>query len=494
MREYFNDKFVARKNKILISESEYSVSGRVFYVSSSEGDDKNDGLTTATPWKSLEKVSDFPFVAGDTVLFKRGDLFRGNVRTKSGVTYSAYGTGKKPAFYGCHKSLCDASLWEIYDNENNIWKCTEPMHDAGTIVFDGGADVAYKLIPSYNGKEFVLREDNKTTFNISEQMTKHLDFYWEFSGDVFNTTESKGESFPVPEMYKVNPMGTLYLRCEKGNPGEVFSEIEAVARVHMFIVNDNENVTIDNLCIKYVGMHGVTGGGHVKGLCVKNCEFGYIGGAIQNFRGTDPNFPKGGRGSVTRFGNAVEIYGGCENYTVENNYFYEVYDAAITHQMTTDKKLVMKDIKYRRNVIEKCVYGIEYFLDQVNGENESIMENVEISDNFIRLSGYGWGQQRHNFDTPSHIKSWNFRNTAKNFVISNNIFDTSAYRMLHLVCEEKNSLPRLCGNTYVQTKGGTLGQYGEKNETEPSIEMFDENVARCIKEKFGDRSAKVYFV
>jgi hypothetical protein len=122
------------------------------------------------------------------------------------------------------------------------------------------------------------------------------------------------------------------------------------------------------------------------------------------------------------------------------------------------------------------------------------MENVEISDNFIRLSGYGWGQQRHNFDTPSHIKSWNFRNTAKNFVISNNIFDTSAYRMLHLVCEEKGSLPCLFGNTYIQTKGGTLGQYGEKNDTEPSIEMFDENVARCIKEKFGDRSAKVYFV
>ena len=154
----------------------------------------------------------------------------------------------------------------------------------------------------------------------------------------------------------------------------------------------------------------------------------------------------------------------------------------------------MKNITYKNNLIEKCVYGIEYFLDKIDGENESFMENVEISDNFIRLSGCGWGQQRHNTDTPAHIKSWNFSNTAKNFTIRNNIFDRSAYRMLHLVCDDEMSLPTLSNNTYIQSKDCILGQYGVACGNGLDIEMFNEDAYKIITEKFGDKSAEIYFV
>lgn len=62
-------------------------------------------------------------------------------------------------------------------------------------------------------------------------------------------------------------------------------------------------------------------------------------------------------------------------------------------KVTTQKKLTMTGIRYTGNVIEKCVYGIEYFGDQIDGERESYMDDVIMSDNFIRLSGYGWRQQ-----------------------------------------------------------------------------------------------------
>ena len=137
------------------------------------------------------------------------------------------------------------------------------------------------------------------------------------------------------------------------------------------------------------GRHGVSAGGHSVGLHVTNCEFGWIGGSIQHYFGTDPNYPEGRRGSVTRYGNAIEIYGGCEDYIASNNYIYEVYDAGITHQVTTSTKRIMTGIRYTGNVIEKCVYGIEYFLDQIEGERESYMDDVVMNDNFIRLSGYG---------------------------------------------------------------------------------------------------------
>lgn len=52
----------------------------------------------------------------------------------------------------------------------------------------------------------------------------------------------------------------LYLRCDKGNPGEVFDSIEAVSSRCCFTVGSNPNVKIDNICMKYACL-GVAAGG-----------------------------------------------------------------------------------------------------------------------------------------------------------------------------------------------------------------------------------------
>ncbi len=490
---HFDKEFEEKKNNILNAKDELVIKGTTYYVSNS-GDDLNDGKTDETPWKTLKKVSESHLYPDDAVLFKRGDLFRGMVTAKPGVTYAAYGDGEKPKFYGCHKSLADPDIWELYNAEHHIWKCNEKMLDCGTIVFNDGEAHSRKLIPSYNkNMQFVCRENESCLFVMENEMTEDLDLFWYYD-DLLTKKQSNGEDFPVPELDCVDAWGDIYLRCDKGNPGEVFETVESVARTHMFKVGANENVTIDNLCIKYVGMHGVSAGGHVVGLHVTNCEFGWIGGSIQHYFGTDPNYPQGSRGSVTRFGNAIEIYGGCEDYVASNNYIYEVYDAGITHQVTTSEKVIMTGIRYMDNVIEKCVYGIEYFLDQINGENESYMDDVVIRGNFIRLSGYGWGQQRHNVDTPALIKGWGYRNTARGFLIYDNIFDHSAYRMLHLVALKEEYCPEMHNNTYIQNLGGMIGQYGANEAYEPEVLMFDENAEKAINEMFGDKTAKVFFL
>ena len=213
-------------------------------------------------------------------------------------------------------------------------------------------------------------------------MTEDLDIFCKH--DLSLTSKpSKGENFGIPSL-DWDTLGELYLRCDAGNPGEVFDSIEALTRRHMFFVKNNENVTIENLCIKYVGTHAISASS-TRGLTVIGCEIGWIGGAIQHYFGTDPNYPEGRRGSVTRYGNGVEIYGSCDNYTVKNCYIYQVYDAAITHQITTNgKKFELKNIKYAGNLVENCVYSIEYFLDQNMGEDGSIIEICEISENILR--------------------------------------------------------------------------------------------------------------
>lgn len=484
----YDQQFEQRKQAIRQAADKPQVSGVTYYVSA-EGDDAADGRSPERAWATLARVSGAYLMPGDGVLFRRGDLFRGSINAKSGVFYGAYGQGEKPRLYGSEMPLADPQLWELADEVHHIWKCKKELLDAGTLVFNEGQAHARKLIPSYKNLQFVCREDESRPFVMAEQMTQDLDLFWQYDR-YLTRVPSKGEDFPVPFMWGLG-YGTLYLRCDRGNPGEVFESIESLARTHMFVVGSNDQVTVDNLCIKYVGMHGVSAGRYVKGLTVTNCEFGWIGGCIQHYSGTDPNYPQGGRGTVTRFGNAVEIYGGCENYRVCNNYIYQVYDAAITHQITTAQKVTMTDILYRGNLIEECVYGIEYFLNQIDGEQESYMDGVVMEDNFIRLGGYGWGQQRHNTDTPALIKGWSFTNTARSFIVRNNIFDRCAYRLLHLVAKEDSSCPTMSGNVYIQHKGGMLGQYGGNAKAEPAVLIAEADAAQTIAAVFGDKTATV---
>lgn len=486
----YDELFQKRVEEIRKTKTAVNISGTAYYVSN-DGNDNNNGLTPETAWKTPQRVTDAVLSSGDGVFFRRGDLFRGKFEARDGVTYSAFGAGEKPEFYSHDKPLNNPDLWSLYDKEHNIWKLDEKILDVGTIVFNNGEFHCRKLIPTYRHGRFVCRDNEEKTFDIRNEMTKDLDLYWHYE-DNFSTTPTKGEDFPIPVVN--DSLGDLYLRCDKGNPGEVFASSEALTRVYLIVASRTKGVTIDNLCIKYAGMHAIAAGGPCFNLTVTNCEMGWIGGCIQGYGGTDPNYPQGRRGSVTRFGNAVEIYGACDGYLVKNNYIYEVYDAGVTHQVTTRDKKELKNIEYSDNAIEKCVYGIEYFLDQIENERESIMENVLMKDNFIRHSGYGWGQQRHNVDTPALIKGWSYINTAKNYKIENNIFDRSAYRMLHLVAEKDEYCPLISGNTYIQHLGATLGQYGGNEQKEPDIIPFDTNAEQNIKEIFGDKKAKIYYI
>jgi len=79
------------------SDSCSAPAGRVFYVSSSEGDDSNDGLSESSPLASITAVNDLEVEPGDQVLFRCGDVWRGEplILTRSGaecqhIVYGSY--------------------------------------------------------------------------------------------------------------------------------------------------------------------------------------------------------------------------------------------------------------------------------------------------------------------------------------------------------------------------------------------------------------------
>ena len=110
-----------------------------YYVSSSSGSDANDGLSKATPWQTPDKVSSVQFADNSTLLFKRGDVFRGTIslqKTPLGIIFGAYGSGDNPVIAGSvqitgwtkttHPKLgsqvyeADVSAFIVEDNKGNV--------------------------------------------------------------------------------------------------------------------------------------------------------------------------------------------------------------------------------------------------------------------------------------------------------------------------------------------------------------------------------------
>lgn len=116
---------------MLFMSSFLSVFATTYYVDQS-GSDNNNGLTTGTPWKTVDKVAGYSlspgFAAGDQILFKRGNVFSGNLYFRSSgssgnpIVIGAYGSGDKPCISNMQSlpGLDVAGNWT--DLGNNIWR------------------------------------------------------------------------------------------------------------------------------------------------------------------------------------------------------------------------------------------------------------------------------------------------------------------------------------------------------------------------------------
>ena len=95
-----------------------------YYVSAA-GDDAQGGTLPSAAWKTIDKLNASAGLLqpGDSVLFRRGDTFRGTIApTQSGkagapITYGAYGSGERPVITGMSTlsawAPAGADRWEV---------------------------------------------------------------------------------------------------------------------------------------------------------------------------------------------------------------------------------------------------------------------------------------------------------------------------------------------------------------------------------------------
>lgn len=416
------------RNKVLDSKSEkLSIDGTIYYISY-KGNDENDGKSVDTPWKTLNKLSNsLEIREGDAVLFERGGVYRGGIKCISGVYYGAYGEGDKPAIYSSDKNYAKKA-WKSHSK--NVWLALDYVSDAGVIVFNHGE----------------LAGDRKTALS---QLTENGDYFCDDNGQI-------------------------YLYMDK-QPSDKFTSIEIGGDRHIFsIPKDGRDITIDNITMKYGGAMGVQGSRGSTNITVTNCEIGWIGGSY--LREADK----------ARYGNGIEFWEACDNIHVENNWIYQIYDSGFTHQ-GNDKEVgfVAKNILFTKNLVEYCNFAsIEYWAP---GETKHRMENVEYSGNILRFSGYGWGY----YGQPAtHLYSTDNYNKAINFVIKDNIFDTSLTRQVRCV-HHGGTLPKMSGNTFIGKVGERLGSIGISVSS--TSYLFDNSTQAAIRTDWGDTTATIIF-
>ena len=411
--------------------------GITYYVSFLTGNDENSGTLPTTPWKTLGKINGYEFLPGDSILFKRGEIWRGQLISCSGaatgyVTYSSYGNMKvpKPIIMGSVRW----NLPEKWENiQGNIWATVirktqsnsgsenELNVDVGNIIFN-------------NGEKCGVKVWDETS----------LDLQGKFWYDVDNK---------VVKLYS------------SVNPAKFYDNIELALKHHIIDQGNKNYIKYENLDLRNGAAHGI-GGGNVHHIIVKNCDLSFIGGALQAYNKN---------GKPVRYGNGIEFWGNAHDCYVINCKIGDVYDAAVTNQ--GGENVTQYNIFYRNNIIWNSEYSFEYWL-----RNNSTASNIFFENNTCVNAGNGWGHnQRPDGHNGRHLMFYDNQAEVDNFYICNNIFSESTESALR-ISKKWNGLTDLYldHNLYFESSGNVADWQGISY----SIEEFKKFQQDSGKDKF----------
>ena len=287
------------------------VSGHTYFIDSVGGDDANDGLTTSAPFKTYASRE---FTGGDTVLFKRGSVIRDALIARNGneqapITYDAYGEGDSPVFLGS-VPVGDPDRW--VEENPSLWRYTGTFpSEVCNLIFNDG---------EYCGNLRWRIED------------LHQPGEWHYTGIGMNSGGEFGNRHGSSE-------DVLYL-CSLINPGLAYASIECALWGQRRLVGGQHDIILENLSFQNAGVHGYQEY-HARNVVIRHCEFRFIGGAVWNLK------------NRIRFGNAVELWDGAADVTVEGCLFDNIYDSAVTHQ-GGETRNIPERIHFLNNLFINC--------------------------------------------------------------------------------------------------------------------------------------------
>ena len=310
----------------------------IYYVSSSHGNDSNNGLSPLTPFKTLKKITDMVIKKGDKILLKCNDLWNETLTINNEddfnnehILVSSYGVGEMPTLSSFKTTK--NKQWEVYYdgiyriNLKNLDGFETDYINVGFLLDKGTEEIYYNRVR-----------------NISD-IKENMEFY-------------------ADETY-------LYLKCEI-NPCDKFKELYIILRSNL--ITAKHNIIINGLKLENTGGHGIVG--LRKNCIVENCYINNCGGSVL--------FPD----TFTRFGNGIEISNG-ENILIKNNKISNCYDVGFTIQ---GENIVNENTVVEDNIFSYNSQSLEIWT--LGNSNADLgIKNFHFKNNISIGSGRGWGSK-----------------------------------------------------------------------------------------------------
>ena len=356
----------------------------VVYVSSSAGDDSNDG-SMKSPLKTFAKIPK----ENARILLKKGDVFYEPLSGLSNCVVDSYGKGSKyPVICGL-KLLKNPDAWE--DMGNGVWRLdmnkTENFYGRNLEITKGNFQL--------NNLGALYDAASDTVYGHKVKKLEMLEKDWDITtGEIYKPEDVNAESYRW-----------LYVKHDK-NPSSDGAELGILTYGNG--VSGIKNCTVRNIAIKGFGRHGLTGSFGGK---IENVKIDLIGGSTQV-----------GYRTWVRLGNGIEFWiSGSPSSNNRNHVsgctISRTYDCGSTIQGIVEKgEIVASDITFTGNKFYRCRQAFEHFLsNRSNGRSEYI--NCHFEGNFA------WEMGENEFSTPEPRDNnfLTYDNKRKGMIIKNNV-------------------------------------------------------------------------
>ncbi len=370
-----------------------TIGATVFYVSQSTGNDSNEG-TLAAPWQTIAKVNAQSFAPGTSVLFKRGDVWREQLKLKpfySGIAgnpivVDAYGTGLNPIIQG---SVSASATTDWTNIGTNLWQSVKTFPPSGGtngLPYNAANEVSNLLwglsaapAPLPAGALFASFGVQTGLAGLAASPTARGQ--WQF-------VTAAGPAQWTVQVYSV------------GNPATAMPGLELAIDQCGIYSNNINYVIYQNLTVQFCGGTGIvlnTG----NNMTVRDCIVQWIGGGNLG-------------GAGTRYGDGIDWDDHVDTILIERNFIYQVWDASVGGEGPGVNGYA-NNVTIRNNILWKMMGAVVNLTREGSGSN-TVNGFYVYNNTCYDTTGWALGQRTNG------TQDWIVNITSDSFVTISNVF------------------------------------------------------------------------
>ena len=440
-----------------------------FYLSSL-GSDSNSGSQN-NPWKTLSKLSAKELSAGDTVFFKKGDSFNGQLIVKGSgssdqpIVFTSYGSGDKPIISGSMGSGGGGDNQQaiyVLNNDNMVFNDLEIQNNR--VASKSDVD---------DSDSFGIYIHNTSNEPMNNFVFKNMTFKNVYA--ITQVDPSNQEQFNSFEVAGLR----FFTDWNKSNINNVLVEDSFFTDLQRFGVHVKHSIggnSNDNRHTNFVFRNNEfkeIGGTCILPSRVRNC---LIENNIFDQPGAKTNSRMIGRGSAVWNWYSV-------NTIIQHNQAIGIRGILDSHGIHVDHNNENTFIQY--NYMEDCEGGFVEIL----GDNENAVYRFNISVNDGWRNNPNWVNSNHTIWLNDKIGGEDGHKSNNSYIYNNTVVINRSSNPYSTAIDIKADKTRIFNNIFYSTNGSKIGGK-QVNVTDDNLYMTNNLFFGNIDNRFKDLDDK----